>query len=149
MLTSIGDPNFVWLTSGRQTTNIFEKYKSIFKILCLRSVSGEEIQQNFGRRSLENFCGFHRRDERSHVSSDEPCLRWEEGIILHLLLSSEFSDGDAGAYSILSVLLTFLYRKSRLELMRFQGDANERFQNFSILCIHTLAFIAQPKGYLV
>ena len=43
MLTSIGDPNCVWLTTGRQTTNIYEKYMSIFKILCLRSGSGEEI----------------------------------------------------------------------------------------------------------
>ena len=83
MLTSIGDPNcvwlttgrqIVWLTTGRQTTNIYEKYMSIFKILCLRSGSGEEIQQNFGRRRMEKLCGFLRRDERSHVSSDEPCL---------------------------------------------------------------------------
>ena len=64
---------------------------SIFKILCLRSGSGEEIQQNFGRRRMEKLCGFLRRDERSHVlQTSRVCCREKDfppspPSILHIL----------------------------------------------------------------
>ena len=117
---------------------------SIFKILCLRSGSGEEIQQNFGRRRMEKLCGFLRRD------GTQPRLFRRAVSAVGRRISTSSSPVLMGFQTAMQAPTSFVLY-THIFVQAFKSEAEEILENCKcmiyFLCIHTMAFIAWPKGY--
>ena len=146
MLTSIGDPNCVWLTTGRQTTNIYEKYMSIFKIFVFGVAFPEKkfcrIWEDEGWTNYAHF--FVGMSAAPSHQTSRVCDGKKD---FYIIFSCTQGFQTAMQAPTLLVLYTHIF------VQAFKNEAEEILGNCKcmiyFLCIHIMAFIAWPKGYLV